>query len=89
MASFEGDSSEAVRKRWGQESVEPLALDLISQQFINYTPNLQNEIEAALREKFGDHFIASKRNEIKKLSIYLKTPEKEHNYMRKSFKRKE
>lgn len=48
MASSEDGSFEVVRQRWGQEEVEPLALELTKPaMYRNYTTNLQNETKEA------------------------------------------
>lgn len=81
-------SFEVLGKRRGQERVEPMTLQLIKPVIYKQWIKLQNEMEAALRDILRLNFVASKRNEIEKFSIYLKSQKKEHNGMRKSFKRK-
>lgn len=82
-------SSEVLGKRRGQERVEPMALQLIKPIIYKHcVSNSQNEMEAALRDILRLNFVASKRNEIEKFSICLKSQKKEHNGTRKSFKMK-
>lgn len=82
-------SFEVLGKGRGQERVEPMASQLIKPIIYKHcVSNSQNEIGAALKDILRLDFVASKRNETEKFSIYLKSQKKEHNGTRKSFKRK-
>lgn len=66
-----------------------MALQLIKPVIYKHcVSNSQNEMETALRDILRLNFVASKRNEIEKFSICLKSQKKEHNGTRKSFKMK-